>query len=112
MPKYLIRASRFINGNLVHASPEFPATIELPAGTKVDPLMFPVGDPRGTVKPLPHFNPTNPETGILSAIQLQGTPVPVPAAEVPAEPVTAATEVTPKGQGHGKQGKRASDTDI
>lgn len=36
MPKFIIRAPRYIDGKVVKASPEAPAIIELPEGTKVD----------------------------------------------------------------------------
>jgi hypothetical protein len=44
VPKYLITKSRYINGSYVDASPEHPATIEVPADQKVDFAMHPVDD--------------------------------------------------------------------
>lgn len=42
MPKYTIRAPRFVDGQYVRASPESPAVIEVPKGSKVDAGMEPL----------------------------------------------------------------------
>jgi hypothetical protein len=57
--KYVIRASRYIDGVYVAADPMHPAIIELPEGSKLDPGLFPVGDPRGTEAPKPHYVPSS-----------------------------------------------------
>lgn len=55
MPRYLIRAPRFINGEFIAASPEFPVEIELPEGTKKDPGLLPVGSKEAVEKLRPHY---------------------------------------------------------
>ncbi|HWV38852.1 MAG TPA: hypothetical protein VN033_10300 [Vulgatibacter sp.] len=86
MPKYWIRSPRYINGVYIFASPEFPAEVELPEGTKVDPGLAPFDEK--PEKPVPHF------------AQHGGTP-------------SAAEAFGPKdGEKSGKKGVRASDRSI
>lgn len=53
MPKFWITKSRYIGGQYVHASPEFPAEIDLPEGTKVDGGLHPIEEK--PERPTPHF---------------------------------------------------------
>jgi hypothetical protein len=56
MPRYIIKASRYLDGGFVYASPDAPAEIELPEGTKVDRGLTPVGSPEAAAEPLkPHY---------------------------------------------------------
>lgn len=56
MPRFLIKAPRFIEGELLVASPEHPREIELPAGTKVDAGLIPLDSPEAKAPPLkPHY---------------------------------------------------------
>lgn len=57
MPKYIIRAPRYIDGRYIFASPDSPTEIEIPDGTKVDSRLFAVGSPEATEKLKPHFAP-------------------------------------------------------
>jgi hypothetical protein len=53
MTKFLIKAPRFLNGVYVHASPDFPAVIdiEIPEGRTPDRALFPLDEPKAK----PHF---------------------------------------------------------
>lgn len=56
MPKYTIRAPRYINGQYVHASPEYPAVVELPEGEKADRGLEPFeGETPAPLKLKPHY---------------------------------------------------------
>ncbi len=97
MPKFLIKAPRFINGRYIAASAANPATIELPERTKLDKDLFPLDSPAATAELTPHFVP---KKGQSRLEQLTGKE---PAAE-PAEggeggeggEASAAAPATPK----------------
>lgn len=93
MPKYIIRAPRYLDGVYVFASPDFPAEVELPEGTKRDEGLFDVGSVHATEKLKPHY--------------------PVREREDPAKPKSASVplpEVKPEVKQEGK--KRPSDRDV
>lgn len=57
MPKYVIKAPRYIDGVVVQASPEHPAIIEVPEGHKIDRELYPLDSREATEKPKPHYVP-------------------------------------------------------
>lgn len=82
MAKFLIKASRYIDGAYISASPEFPATIEVELnaegkiptpdgkGKKPDPQLLPLDTP----KEKPHFAPRESDPK-QTAQQLHSVPV-------------------------------------
>lgn len=89
MPKYLTKQPRYIGGEYIHASPEEPAIVELPEGTKPALGMEPYkgGDVVGeTLKPA--FNDAK-----------------------PVHPSSAAIMSTPMAEQKSKKG-RASDNEV
>ena len=54
MPTYRLTKSRYIDGQFIFASPEQPASVELPEGTKVDSGLQPMDAP-AVEKAKPHY---------------------------------------------------------
>lgn len=50
---YVLRKNRYLEGRFVHASPDHPATVELPAGYKIDEGLIPYDEytENGPLKP-------------------------------------------------------------
>jgi len=53
--EYMLRKSRYIEGRYIHASPDHPAKVKLPAGFKIDAGLTPVADYTGSGPLKPHY---------------------------------------------------------
>lgn len=89
MAKYVIRASRFIDGKFVEASPSKPAVIELPDHIKPDAELEPHkgGEPRPS-ELNKHF--AGAATHVMSSPERFSTPSEKPQAQAQGKPKRAA----------------------
>jgi hypothetical protein len=55
MRQYVIRSSRYVNGELIHADVRNPAIIELDESVPVDPGLTPVGQAQSEAPVQPHY---------------------------------------------------------
>lgn len=112
MAKYQIRATRFVDGHLVRASPQKPAVIEVPdnlpsykyddKGRLLDAQLISLDDPRSKVAPKPHYVAQK----IVQPTAVEYFSVPTEDAPVEAPVETQAAPAKPA------KGKRAADTDV
>lgn len=79
MPKYVIRATRYVrqtgeaHPKLVFAAPESPTVIDLPEGTEVDPGLVPFDAPGAQAEYGKHFVKKSEQ--YPTAVDVQSTPL-------------------------------------